>query len=298
MSIQKLADDFDSQDVAGPFKKDLLRGLKPLIVHEEEPEEDIEERDDDVEVSDEPGEEGVVFIIDDIPGAPGAEAIEVDEGDKDVEIDESEMPEGDEWKWETPTFIPWLQKMIKNVPQHTGYDTTGLEKAISYFESIDREITKAMRTDYKNEINSAHAEKAREEIENGLERLMDRLEKVRTTKYKRHAKKKSKSWTEEYGIVKEAGTAKITGITVTVPLLIARIARVCINGMVSAGHDIEDIFEKQAKEYNLDKRERAELAQLLDDMGYAVRMDRGYPVGEHVDTTKSDNFDWAANYPG
>lgn len=246
-------------------------------------------------------EDDVIFVLHNIPGAPEAEDVIIDENEEDEDEEEEEANEEEpitKWKWGHDSFIPWLQDMIKNIPQHNGYDTTGLEKAISYFEALDREITKAMRTDYDNLINSAHAEKAREQIESGLERLIDRLDKVKTTKYKRHAKKNSKAWHEQYGIVKEAGTPKILGITVTVPLFIARLARVCINGMVSAGHDLEDMFEKLSKEYNLDKRERAELSQLIEDMGYPMRQDRGYPVGEPVDQTRSDNFDWSASYHG
>ena len=48
-------------------------------------------------------------------------------------------------------------------------DSTGLEKAISYFEALDREITKAMRTDFKNEIDSAKAERAREQSDDEAE---------------------------------------------------------------------------------------------------------------------------------
>jgi hypothetical protein len=155
-----------------------------------------------------------------------------------------------------------------------------------------------MRTDFKNEIDSASAERAREQIETGIERLIDRLEKVNKDKFKRKGKK-SKGWAEETGLVKEAQKAtRITGITITVPLLISRIARVCINGMVSAGHDIEDIYKRQVEEYSLDKREQAELSQLLSDMGYPMLQDRGYPVGEPVDIWRSDNFDWSAQYRG
>jgi uncharacterized protein YktB (UPF0637 family) len=95
--------------------------------------------------------------------------------------------------------------MFSSVPSHSGYDSTGLEKAISYFEALDREITKAMRTDFKNEIDSAKAERAREQIEEGLERLVKRLEGVKKTKFKKG--KKSKSWVVETGLVKEAQKA-------------------------------------------------------------------------------------------
>jgi len=284
--VEKRGQQNDVQDLnLGEFLLPVMQGggFAPIEVGE------------NIEVSGEDAPEDVIFVIDEIPGAPNAQEIVISEepNGEDIEVEE----DGDSgWKWEHSGFLPWLQKMFKNVPSHSGYDTTGLEKAISYFEALDREITKAMRTDFKNEIDSAHAERAREQIEEGLERLVDRLEKVRTDKYKRHAKKKSKSWAEEAGIVKEANTTRITGITITVPLLISRIARVCINGMVSAGHDIEDMFKRQAEEYKLDKREQAELSQLLSDMGYPMRQDRGYPVGEPVDVTRSDNFDWGAQY--
>jgi len=247
---------------------------------------------ENIEVSDD-GPEAVVFLLDEVPGAPNAKEILVQDDDEDVEV---EADDEDEWKWEPHDFLQWLQKRFSKVPSHSGYDTTGLEKAISYFETLDREITKAMRTDYKNEIDSAQAERAREQIENGLERLLDRLEKVKKDKYKRHSKK---AWAETTGMVKEAQKAtNITGITITVPLLISRIARVCINGMVSGGHDIEDMFKRQVEEYKLDKREQAELSQLLSDMGYAMYQDRGYPVGEPVQLWRSDNFDWGAQYRG
>lgn len=256
------------------------------------------EVEDDIEVSDDPHD--VVFKLDSIPGAPGAQEIVILEPDDDKEIEvEADPEESDSWKWEHSNFLPWLSKMFAAVPSHSGYDTTGLEKAIAYFDALDREISKAMRTDFKDEIDAAKAERAREEIENGLERLIERLEKVKSDKYKRHGKKKSRGWAEDAGLVKEAQKAThITGITITVPLLISRIARVCINGMVSAGHDIEDMFKLQVEEYNLDKREQAELSQLLSDMGYAMAQDRGYPVGTPVETWKNDNFDWNAQYRG
>jgi hypothetical protein len=254
-----------------------------------------------VSLDSEPEQGEFMIVIPDIPGAPGTEEIFIDDEDEDADK-ESEGDE-DPWDWTSKGvggFLDWLQGMIKGIPQHSGYDSTGLERAISYFEALDKEITKAMRTDYKNEIDSANAEKAREEIEKGLDRLIDRLEKINTSKYKRKSNKK-KAWyqQEEGGFVKEAQKAtRINGITVTVPLTISRIARVCINGVVSAGHDLEDLFHKLADEEELDKREKADLAQLLADMGYPMHRDRGFAPGTPVDVTKSDNRDWAANYYG
>lgn len=282
--VEKNAQQYDTNDMnLGDFLLPVMQGVFPSL-----------EVGDGIEVSDEPDE--IVFVMDDIPGAPNAQEILVKEDDDDeVEVQGEDPADVDMWKWSPSGFLPWLQNMFSSIPSHSGYDSTGLEKAISYFEALDREITKAMRTDFKNEIDSAKAERAREQIEEGLERLVKRLEDIKKSKFKGRGKK-SKSWAEETGIVKEAGTTNITGVTITVPLLISRIARVCINGMVSAGHDIEDMFEKQAKEYNLDKRERAEVAQLLADMGYPMIQDRGFPVGEPVEIWRNDNFDWSAQY--
>ena len=288
--------DFNDLDVGDLLFK--LQDHEPL---------DVDMEDIEVSSDDKPSAGEVIFVLDEIPGAPGAQKIEIEP--ERVEVSGDDPADVDLWKWEPKGFLEWLQRMFDGVPVHSGYDTTGLEKAISYFETLDREITKAMRTDYKNEIDSAKAESAREQIENGLERLVERLEQVKKTKFKRHVKK-SKGWAnasnlvttgdnDNQDLVKEAQKmVNITGITVTVPLLISRIARVCINGMVSAGHDIEDMYKRQVDEWKLDKREQAELAQLLSDMGYPMLQDRGFAVGEPVEKWRNDNFDWAAQYRG
>ena len=67
--------------------------------------------------------------------------------------------------------------------------------------------------------------------------------------------------------------------------------------MVSAGHDIEDMFTKLTERYKFTDREKLELMQLLSDMGYHVRRDFGAPIDEEIDTTSSDNFNWASNRP-
>lgn len=245
-------------------------------------------------------QEPITFELPEVPGAPDADDIVIEDVEEPSGEEEEERVTNDNpWDWQSKglkQFIAWLNQMMKNVPRHSGYDSTGLEKAISYFEALDKEITKAMRMDYKDEINHAEAERAREQIENGLERLLERLDKVKKQKFKRY-KKKSKAWYEVEGLVKQASPmTNVVGITVTVPLFIHRIARVIINGMVSAGHDAEDMYERLKKEYGLTKREEAEVQQLLMDMGYDIFTDRGLPIGGQLDKTRSDNFDFQANY--
>ena len=230
-----------------------------------------------------------------IPGAGEVEDIKVDDDDENSSSDKKTKKD-DGWNWESKgheSFIDWVKNKLDCIPKHSGQDTAGLERAISYLERIDAEISKAMRIDFNGQMDANIIESIRKEIDNGLERLEDRLEKIKKNKKR---VKKSEIENDNEIIVKEA--QKITGVRgvyVTVPLLVSRIARTCINGMVSAGHDIEDLFNKQAKYYNLNNREKAEVMQLLSDFGYPLRQDRGFLPEDSLEVT-DDGMDWAANY--
>ena len=238
-----------------------------------------------------------------VPGAPEdvSEIIVDDEEESKDKKDDADLNDArkskkkDKWDWEedgSKGFINWVNEKIKNVPKHSGYDTAGLERAMAFLEKLDSEISKAMRLDLDGELDADAIEKIREKIDSGLERLEERLELV-----KKKGKKKKKTAQFNSSIVKEAGKApNFTSMVVTVPLLTFKLARVCINGTISGGHDLEDMFERQCKKYKLNERERAELSQLLEDMGYPLRQDRGYFVDEVVDQTDTNNFDWNANY--
>lgn len=258
---------------------------------------DLDEEETAIMVSDKPSE--FILTLDKIPGGLNQEDIEEPEA---IEVEEPEevIVSDDPWNWgELKNFMPWLSKTMQGVPVHSGRDSAGLERAIAHYEFLDKCISKAVRTDLKGEIPIDLVEKARDEIQRGIERLEDRLEQVKASKYPKMKKKdkKKKADEEQTGLVKEAQKAThVGGIVVTVPLFTSYLARVCINGMVSAGHDIEDMFTKLATRYKLTDRERAELVQLLSDMNYPMRRDRGIPLDEETDTSSSNNFDWAANY--
>lgn len=278
-----------------------------LSVHENE------QDGHDLEVSD-PEAEIVVIELDEIPGAgsPGPiveQSLEVSEEDSDGKNkDESNVDENDakkskknpKWDWESKGahgFVAWVKERFDTVPKHSGYDTAGLERAVSYLEKLDNEISRAMRLDLEEELDANKVEEIRSTIEDGLDRLHDRLDKIKKTK--KNKRKKSTSQEEHESFIKEA--QKITGVQgiyIMAPLFASRIARICINGMVSAGHDIEDIYAKQVKKWKLTDREQAEVMQLLADMGYPLRQDRGYMPEEDFDISVDDQFDWAANFKG
>lgn len=240
----------------------------------------------------------MAFVLDKIPGAPAHAQDNLVVEDSAVEIDEAQSKPTepkDPWDWSNHAdnnFISWVVARKNAIPTHSGYDESGIERAIAFLEKLDGEISKAMRTDFDGKIEADAVEKIRAEIEEGVARLHDRHEEVKSKKGKGKKKKKASG---DSSIVKEGQKAtRIGGIMVTVPLIISRIARVCINGSISGGHDISDMMSKLVKKYGLDKREQAELMQLMADMGYPVNQDRGFDFDDEFDSTSSDNMDHGA----
>jgi hypothetical protein len=280
----------NAQDI---LDKNELRMPEDLIIEdpgfEELPEIEVDQ--------DSPTEE-LILTLDRIPGGLDQDEISEPE-DLAVEEEEDVVVDDNPWNCKEPkNLLSCLSKIMQSIPSHSGRDTAGIERAISYLERADKFISALIRMDIKNEVDIVRAEEARDEIRDGIARLEERHEQVEKAKYPKRKKNNKKASSDEDSIlVKEAQKAtSISGISINVSLFISTIARICINGMVSAGHDIEDMFDKLSKKYKLSDREKLELIQLLADMNYPVRRDRGFMLDEEIDTTK-DGFDWAANYP-
>lgn len=249
------------------------------------------------------------IVVGDLPGAPDGtpdpiiveEEVSKEEDDDEEKEDENDAKtkKDDKWNWSAhgaEGFISWVKERLENVPKHSGMDTAGLERAVSYLDKLDNEISKAMRLDLDGELDANKIEEVRAKIDDGISRLNDRLEKIKSSKKKNRRKKSAEL---DSVIVKEA--QKITGVQgvyVTVPLLISAIGRICVNSVVSGGHELKDVFTKLSKKFNLTAREKFEVTQFLDAMGYSLNYDRGYLPDEDFDASDNNNFDWSANYKG
>ena len=303
------SDDSDNHDKHQELLvEEMLEGMPNVENHEHNHEHEHSDMPM-IHVSPDQQDEGdIVIVVEELPGAPAGtihpeivvEEPESEKEDKSADDNDLKSKKNDKWDWASKGatgFVSWIKERINNIPKHSGYDSAGLERAVAYLDKLDSEISKAMRLDLDGDLDANKIESVRSEIDDGISRLNERLDKVSKSK---KAKRKAKKASDENSVfIKEA--QKITGVQgiyVTVPLLISRIARVCINGMVSAGHDIEDIYAKQVDRYKLSARERAETMQLLSDMGYPLRQDRGYLEDEDIDISSSDNMDWAANFKG
>jgi hypothetical protein len=244
-----------------------------------------------VEVDDEPKlTKQFSFSLPHVPG--GAIQDEIDEPDLEVDEDKDDIQvESDPWSWNLNTAMDWLQNRLDSIPKHSGRDVVGIERAISYLKKVLGEISKMVKSDYDNCLDVNSLEDARNEILNGLDRLEERLDKL--VSYRN--KKKKKADFESNGLVKEG--QKAGGFQTNVSAFMAGLARLLINGHISAGHDIDTSFDKIAKKFKLTDREKFELCIVLGDMNFPVRRDRFYLPDEEIDTKSSDNMDWSSQHP-
>lgn len=220
------------------------------------------------------------FTLPAVPGADDAEEIVVEEDSDEAEVAEDDGPI-DSWDWFAyvkkngmGSFVDWFKGMWENIPKHDGKGVAGCKRAHGYLKRLEGEVLKAITQDYGKEIDHKLVDDAIDQLEQGLERLEDRIEKLNTTKYKRHSKKNKKAFSEDSGIVKTAETSITGHIVVTVPYLISNWARMCIEATIQGGKDMKEAYEAVCKKFDLDDREKFQLITLIKDMGYPMILDR------------------------
>jgi len=282
----------DLEDQADDLQNITTPDDNMVVFYDDKPSEDVVLEIHDTDQDDDSFE----FSLGNIPGAEQDEFVEIEEPqaakEKEIELDP--------WGWDDiglDKFFDWLQDRFNKIPKHNGKSISGVERAIKYLEKLEDCISDAMQDDLDGIIDVDKIEEIRDQIDDGIARLEDRLDKLNGSK-KSKKTKKTKKTAEVSGnaIVKEANkSTKIDGIVITVPLLISRIARTCINALVSAGKDIDDVIEEQVNKYKLSMREQAELYQLLFDMGYPARRNAEFE-NEDFDIESEDNEEYAPMY--
>ena len=175
----------------------------------EEPEEE-HEHGHELEVQDSETPMEVVIKFDgvdgDLPGAPESpfvieeeKPLEVSEEDvkdndkADADENDAKKKKNDKWDWKSrgsEGFIEWIRDRFNDVPKHSGYDISGVQRACSYLEFLDSEVSKAMRLDINGELEANKIEEVRSKIENGIDRLNDRIEQIKKSKKNKKKKKK------------------------------------------------------------------------------------------------------------
>lgn len=250
------------------------------------------------EISDKDDGDNLEIFISELPGAPNGTkvpVVEIDQDEKETsDENDAKTKKTDKWNWKGKgDFVAWLKERLASVPKHSGTDIAGLERAVSYMSKIDDAISKAMREDMDGELDADKVEEVRSQIEDGMERLEDRIETIKKTK------KKKKTAEIDPEMVKEGGSSlAMRGVYITVPVFISSLARIIVNAHVSNGRDMNDIYNKLVKKFAVNEREELEIQQVLLDMGMPLHMDRGLVGQKDIDINSSDNFDFSAYFHG
>lgn len=183
--------------------------------------------------------------------------------------EDSEVKKETSWKndRDSSKFMEYLADAYKNIPRHDGTSTLGCERAISYLNSLNKEISEAIRVDKEGSLNDkiTALEKYRSKIINDVMVLKNHIKKLN----EQHSKKASN---DNEQIIKEATTPRIQ--LVMTPFERA-VSGMIINAVVSAGHSFDDVYEFVKDKYKLDEREELAIMQILLDMGHPIFKDRG-----------------------
>ena len=210
-------------------------------------------------------------------------------------------------------FLEYALGRLNNLPRHSGKTTAGCERVLAELRRLDKELSRALQSDDKCLIDEDQAEKLRDTIYDYIEKLETALDKLLERKRKKKADLKigktilvrladgsgefgyylpvSDNSGEmllpvsieeptaeqcqalasfESGLHKEAGTARI--MLVADPFL-HEITKIIIEGTVSRGKNIDEVYAGLDSKYKFTDREHLAIQSLLKEKGMPMNKD-------------------------
>lgn len=184
------------------------------------------------------------------------EASVVSEDDLD-EISASEeeayIPVVEYGEWTTPEdFQNYIVASIRNHPPVFDGSLNSVRRAFQYLKNVQAELIEGVEQDAPYADLDEDKLRFLDSVEQGIEEALVQIAQA-----------------VDSGLTKKA--TKSSNFTYFVNPFIFGLARTMINGKVSQGKNIEDLFEKLDKKYKLNDREKLELYYVLNDMGHPIR---------------------------
>ena len=210
--------------------------------------------------------------------------------------DEEEEEESQDWlETKDPKhFVMFLQKEINRFPSPNSVrgNVSLIEQSLGQWKRLDAFVSKALREDYEGVLNLQYVDKVRSLVDRNIESLEDMLDSFYAfRKKKRQLKKRHADSDAE--MVKNAGTAEFTMIVT--PFQRA-IAGMLVNGNVSGGKNIEELWDKIKEKYSMTEREELEIMQIMADMGYPIFKDR-FRIGDEVHNPQAPEEESKGEWP-
>lgn len=217
-------------------------------------------------------------------------------------------------------FVPFLIHEFKRIrPGAQARGKSEAERAMGQHKRLNGHISKALQSDYDGEIDLKKVEPVRQQIESTMEQLQAVLDALADLGKKRKQMRRPNRrrgsaelcddcgaplWKQGEaasclvceGLVKEATTPRYQGLQYQISGFERAIIGTLINGKVSGGRNIEELYSKLKKKYGITEREELAIIQAMADMGYPEFLDRA-KIGEEVDPTDEKNIgEWQAQY--
>jgi len=235
---------------------------------------------------------------------PGSEAKESDFEEEEEEEEGDYANDGN-----IKMFLDYINGSYPSkIPKHDGTTTLGCERAKSWLERLDKEISTVIRKDQDGVLDISSLEKVRTSIISDVAKLSKHIN-VLKNRFKDDSKKKASldsngipSWTNSAGtevgysdLKKEAATPSKMFIAVS-PFERA-ISGIMINAHVSAGHSMEEVYDFLCKKYAINPREELAIMQVCMDSGFHIFKDRGsYSGTEKGSDNAKQGVDFIKNY--
>ena len=261
---------------------------------------ELEELDEDVTKFIE--EHGDVSLSDLIPGS------ELTSDDLDNDKEEKETNYADDG--DLSKFMEYVNDQYPaKIPQHDGRSMVGCERASSFLDKLNNEISRAIREDTDDVLDLEMLEGVRVGIMKDVLVLKEHLGKLKKLVKDEHGKKASigndgvPRWTNGSGreveydeLTKEATP---NNIVIAVSPFERAISGIMINAHVSGGHPMEEVYGFLSDKYGINDREELAIMQLCMDSGFHIFKDRGTfssDCGDNDETGVKRGVDFMRNY--
>jgi hypothetical protein len=232
---------------------------------------------------------------------PGSESLADSEDEDEDEVEDTDYAnDGDLSK-----FMQYISESYPSkIPQHDGKSMLGCERATTFLERINSEISRAIRDDVDGKLSDdiGTLEDTRINIMKDILVLKNHLSGLKKKFKDKHEKKAAPLWINGAGenetidgeISKNASTP--SNIVIAISAFERAVSGMLINSTVSAGYDMEEVYEFLKDKYKLTDREELAIMQIVADSGYHIFKDRGAFSGGKEDKDSNRGVDFMKNY--
>ena len=174
-------------------------------------------------------------------------------------------------------------------PNEVRSSLSAVEQALGQWKDLNKHITTALSGDYHTKLDAKYLDSHR----NTIERYIAELERIKNSYMNL---KKNRRADEQHEIIKEATTPKYLGMQTNMTLFERGVVGALINGVVSGGRNMEELYEIAKKKYEFTDREELAIFQALMDLGYPTFKDR-LRIGDDSQDPDGKNIgEWQSQY--